>query len=346
MHHGLVLFVLIPNGEAPPIEPVIAYQPTREGRTMKRLVPREKGSQNKSVKGFNVRVDECIWMKAGVINFRKCDNSFDCNSCPFDKGMRRAMGIDENLKTEQAAPGWVAFLQKKYYGASRPCRHALTGRIDAPKICTLNYECYHCAFDQMLDEMDIARDLEAPPYVSASGYQMADGYYYHMGHSWSRFEHGGRVRVGVDDFLVSVFGPASSLDLPPLGEKMKQNKVGWAFARNGHDAAVLAPITGTVLAVNHRAKAHPEIINEDPYNTGWLFIMEPVMPKRNAKGLYFGRESVRWMEKESQRLLSLMGPAYNDLAATGAAPVRDIYGSFPKIGWDVLVKTFLGTGQK
>jgi glycine cleavage system H lipoate-binding protein len=150
----------------------------------------------------------------------------------------------------------------------------------------------------------------------------------------------------MDDFLVKVFGSASSLDLPPLGEKMKQNKVGWAFARNGHGAAVLAPITGTVLAVNHSVGAHPEIINEDPYNAGWLFIMEPVMPKRNVKGLYFGRESVRWMEKESQRLLSLMGPVYNDLAATGAEPVRDIYGSFPEIGWDVLVKTFLGTGQK
>ena len=85
----------------------------------------------------------------------------------------------------------------------------------------------------MLDEMDMVRDLEPPRYISASGYQMATGYYYHMGHSWSRFEHGGRIRVGVDDFLVKVFGSASSLNLPPLGEKMQQNKVGWAFARSG-----------------------------------------------------------------------------------------------------------------
>jgi len=325
---------------------MIVKKETGEGQPMKRLFNRERDREKKYVKGFNVLEDECIWMKAGVVNFRRCDNSFDCSSCPFDKGMRKAMGIDESLKTEQAAPRWVEFLQKNYYGASRPCRHALTGRIDAPKLCAMNYECYHCSFDQMLDEMDIARDLESPQYISASGYQMADGYYYHMGHSWSRFEHGGRIRVGVDDFLVKVFGSARSLNLPPLGEKMQQNKVGWAFARNGHEAAVLSPITGTILAVNHKVREHPEMVHEDPYNTGWLFIMEPVMPKRNLKGLYFGRESVQWMEKESQRLLSLMGPEYKDLAATGAESISDVYGSFPEIGWDVLVKTFLRTGQK
>ena len=41
-----------------------------------------------------------------------------------------------------------------------------------------------------------------------------------------------------------------------------------------------------------------------------------------------------------------MGPEYKDLAATGAEPLRDVYGSFPEIGWDVLVETFLRTGKK
>jgi len=40
------------------------------------------------------------------------------------------------------------------YGCSRLCRHVVSGRIQAPKICTRNDECYHCAFDQMLDAVD------------------------------------------------------------------------------------------------------------------------------------------------------------------------------------------------
>jgi len=39
-----------------------------------------------------------------------------------------------------------------------PCSHRLTGRTEAPKICIHNYACYHCPFDQMLDDMDLAPD--------------------------------------------------------------------------------------------------------------------------------------------------------------------------------------------
>jgi hypothetical protein len=88
------------------------------------------------------------------------------------------------------------------------------------------------------------------------------------------------------------------------------------------------------------------MIYEDPYNEGWLFILEPKMPKRNLKGLYFGQDSIRWMDKESRRLLSLMGPEYTDLAATGAEAINDVFGAFPEIGWDVLVGAFLRTGVK
>lgn len=43
-------------------------------------------------------------------------------------------------------------------GPFRVCSHALTGRTDMPKICILDYECYHCLFDQMLDDLDAVSD--------------------------------------------------------------------------------------------------------------------------------------------------------------------------------------------
>jgi glycine cleavage system H lipoate-binding protein len=308
------------------------------------MKPKTKRSKTqKRIIGFQVVEDECIWMKAGVISFRICDNAYDCNGCAFDKGIRQTMNLDKDFNSQMHASHWIEYLKNSYRGASRPCRHALTGRIDAPKICTLNYECYHCAFDQMLDEADLVRDMEAPRYRMASGYQLADGYYYHMGHSWVRFEHGGRARVGFDDFLVKLFGSPRSLMLPALGETLKQNRVGWIFARNNHKAAVLAPVTGTVLAVNHKVQEHPEITHEDPYHEGWLFILEPDMPKRNLRGLFYGEESFKWVEMEARKLLKLIGPDYENLAATGGKLAGDVFGTFPRIGWKVLTKEFLHT---
>ena len=304
---------------------------------------KDKTKKSNRVIGFKVLENECIWMKGGVVNLRLCDQAYNCNSCAFDKGLRKAMKIGAAGDTRDIAPKWVEHLQKTYHGASRPCRHSLTGRIDAPKICSLNYECYHCAFDQMLDETDLAREPDAPAYHLASGYKMADGYYYHMGHSWIRFEHGGRVRVGLDDFAARLFGNLDTINLPPLGERLKQHRVGLTIARAKRKAAVLAPVSGIVLAVNHQAREHPEIAHEDPYREGWLMILEPYMPKRSLKGLYFGEESFRWMEKEVQKLMGMLGEDYEKLAATGGEPVGDVFGNFPELDWEVLVSRFLKT---
>jgi len=305
-----------------------------------------KRSKTPRVAGFQVLENECIWMKAGVVNFHLCDHAYDCSHCAFDKGMRKAMKIKDHADSRDVAPRWAEHLQKTYRGASRPCRHYLTGRIEAPKICSLNYECYHCAFDQMLDEADVVQSPRAPSCQLASGYRVADGYYYHVGHNWVRFEHGGRVRVGFDDFAAKLFGAPETLNLPPLGEGLKQNQAGWTFARAGRQAAVLAPISGTVLAVNHKAVEHPQILAADPYAQGWLMIIEPKMPHRDLKGLFFGRQSLQWMEQEVSTLMGMLGEQYERLAATGGGPISDIYGHFSELDWDGLVQRFLGTARK
>ncbi|MGD8540825.1 MAG: glycine cleavage system protein H [Desulfobacteraceae bacterium] len=302
-----------------------------------------KASSKTKIQGFQVVEKECIWMKAGVINFRVCDSAYDCSRCAFDKGMRRAMGIDPAVRSEKIAPDWAAHLQRKFAGADRPCRHSLTGRVQAPKICTLNYECYHCAYDQMLDDMDLNLSTRRPRTVLAGGYLLAEDYYYHPGHSWVRIEHGGRSRIGLDDFAACLFGPSRQVTLPPLGAVVQQNRIGWSFQRDGREAAVLSPLSGTVLAVNPDVPAHPEILHEDPYHGGWLFMVEPNRTHKDLKNLFFGDQSRRWMESESEHLLAMMGPEYEGLAATGSRGIRDVVGTVDRPEWNALAQRFLQT---
>ncbi len=181
--------------------------------------------------------------------------------------------------------------------------------------------------------------------ILVSGYKMADDCYYHEGHTWIRPERGGRVKIGLDDFTAKVFGRAGSFKLPERGASLGQGKKGWMFARNDHKAMVLSPLTGKVFEVNHKAMEHPEMVHQDPYREGWLIILEPFIMKLDQRRLYRGSESVRWLEEESKSLLQLLGPEYERLAATGGEPIPDLFGHFPEIGWDKLVKTFLHTGE-
>lgn len=302
--------------------------------------------KKKTVKGFQVVEDKCIWMKAGIVNFKLCDNVYDCRTCPFDKAMQKTMRTSRSSNSKRAGSKWAQDLDSMYKWTHNPCRHVLTGRIDAPKTCVMNYECYHCDYDQRLDDEELTMPGSKPSYLKASGYLLADDYYYHLGHTWARFEHGGRVRIGFDDFITRLFGMFSTITLPPLGTKLVKNQAGLIFSRSGRQAAAFSPITGSVLAVNDNALKNPGIIHEDPYYEGWLCILEPNMPKRNIKGLFFGKDSFEWTDRESQKLLRLMGTEYQNLAATGGEPVDDVYSRFPEIGWDTLTKTFLKTQKR
>jgi len=296
--------------------------------------------KRKGVTGFQVLNNECIWMKAGVVNFRLCDNAYDCYTCPFDTSMRIAMGKNKTSAKHQE-PEWVQNLKANYKGTERPCRHALTGRTDAPKICSMNYECNHCSYDQWLDEYDMRELTGKPGYKLASGYRMAEGYYYHIGHSWAVFENGGYVKVGFDDFLVKLFGNMNTIKLPSLGEKFTQNQEGIQFTRDNRKASVLSPVTGTVLAVNHKVLDHPEIAHTDPYQDGWLCVVSSDMPKKDVRKLYFGSDSFQWMEAESRKLMGMLGADYENLSATGGEAIGDVLGNFPELEWDLVTKTFL-----
>jgi hypothetical protein len=113
--------------------------------------------QSQRVRIFPLIENQCVWMKAGVVNFKICENAFDCTSCAFDKGMS---GRSEQKVT--APVSWKEVMQQPHL--HKECRHMLTGRV-LFKLCSHNYECKDCAYDQQLYEYDqllCEKDLSAP----------------------------------------------------------------------------------------------------------------------------------------------------------------------------------------
>jgi len=147
----------------------------------------------------------------------------------------------------------------------------------------------------------------------------------------------------MDDFMARTFGQAKKFLLPEKGASLGQDRKGFVFRRNGHFATVLSPVTGKVFHVNRKALENPEIIHRDPYGEGWLLILEPLILSMDLNHLYEKEESINWLEDENRKLMRLLGPEYERLAATGAMTLPDLFGNFPEIGWDNLVKTFLHT---
>jgi glycine cleavage system H lipoate-binding protein len=187
----------------------------------------------------------------------------------------------------------------------------------------------------------LLKTVGKPTYTNISGFQMVDDYYYHPGHSWAHMETKGSIRIGIDDFISRVFGSVDTIILPSVGSFLKQGEVGWELNRNGYKAPMVSPVSGTVIAVNDYIRNNPEITHDHPYDAGCLLLLTPSNLERDMRKLYMGKECFQWMEKENQRLLEILGPEYERLAATGSELIDDMYGNFPGIKWDRLVKIFL-----
>ena len=308
------------------------------------FVPYEKLKKN--LPGFYLSEDKCVWMRAGVINFRLCDYDYDCYNCPFDQAMISAMGDKIAPDREDRQTYWLRHVKEKYKIAATPCIHFLSGQIESPEECPGKYKCDHCTVHELLGKGTESEIPERAEYKNVSGYRMVENYYYHFGHSWTHIEDDGRIKVGVDDFTSKVLGAADAINLPPVGVFLNQGEIGCVLSRNDKKAPMQSPVSGTVCAVNDKVLKHPAVAHDDPYHDGWLFMLDPANIKPDLEGLYSGKECFQWLEKESQNLHELLGPSYQQLAATGGEPIDDIFGQIPEISWDRLVRTFFRTSEK
>ncbi|OIP89137.1 MAG: hypothetical protein AUK55_14970 [Syntrophobacteraceae bacterium CG2_30_61_12] len=293
--------------------------------------------ERQQVHVFSLEDNQCIWMKAGVVNFKLCDHAYDCLSCPFDKAMARAV-----VKTPIKVTSWREEYRHKPYG-QKECRHMLSGRVQF-RLCGNAYECHSCEFDQSLEQQAAQASIPHPTTRLVSGFYVADSYYYHRGHSWARLEHGGLVRIGVDDFTQKLVGYVSEIRLPKLGAHMEQTELGWSLRREDKIAGMLAPMEGIVVARNHQALADPTVIKADPHGDGWLLLVEPTHLKRNLTNLLFADEAASWLKSEADKLQAMVMADYPvPLAATGGEMVDDIYGNAKNLKWDKLIHEFLLT---
>jgi len=95
---------------------------------------------------------------------------------------------------------------------------------------------------------------------------------YTKDHEWARREPAG-VRIGITGFAVEQLGDVTLVDLPENGTKLA------AAAHFGDIESVkavselFAPVGGTVLETNSALSDRPELVNESPYDQGWMLLL-------------------------------------------------------------------------
>ncbi len=277
----------------------------------------------------------CLWMQAGVVNFKNCNNYYDCITCKYDAGMRKQVDKGKQISWQDS--------MRRRPELDRVCRHSLTNRI-ARRACAYDYQCGSCDFDQFFEDVWNAK-TERTPFEThqVKGFEVPMGYAFHNGHTWARIESGGCLRIGLDDFSLKLLGQPDAFDLPLMGKVLQQNAPGWGLKRRDNLADVLSPVDGVILEVNQKVRETPEIANREPYGAGWLFLVRTPDVKKSLKNLMQETSSLEWINHEVDRLEHMIEDAAGPLAADGGFLTADIYGNIPDLGWENLTRTFLKT---
>jgi glycine cleavage system H protein len=100
---------------------------------------------------------------------------------------------------------------------------------------------------------------------------------YSAEHEWLRVD-GGRARVGISDFAQDALGDVVYVQLPDLGASVVAGGSIAEVESTKSVSEIYAPVTGTVVEVNETLNDAPEQVNQDPYGTGWIFVLELADP--------------------------------------------------------------------
>lgn len=102
---------------------------------------------------------------------------------------------------------------------------------------------------------------------------MADTLKFTEDHLWVRVE-GNRAQVGLSEYGQSELGEVIAVEVPDVGDEIEKGEPFGEIETVRTVQELIAPLSGSVTAVNTELEDQPRIVNEDPLHEGWLVEIE------------------------------------------------------------------------
>ena len=103
--------------------------------------------------------------------------------------------------------------------------------------------------------------------------QVPDDLLYTEEHEWVRDVGDSRVRIGITDYAQDQLGDVVYVELPEVGKEVAKDDVLVEVESTKSVGEVYAPFAGTITGVNEAIAESPELVNQSPYEDGWLVLM-------------------------------------------------------------------------
>jgi glycine cleavage system H protein len=96
-------------------------------------------------------------------------------------------------------------------------------------------------------------------------------------HEWARIT-GATARIGVSDYAQDQLGDIVFVEMPAPGDRFAKGDEFGTLESVKAVSELYMPLSGEVVAVNTALTDAPELINQEPYDGGWIIEIKPSDP--------------------------------------------------------------------
>ena len=133
--------------------------------------------------------------------------------------------------------------------------------------------------------------------VKVGEYEVPEGLYFSVDYAWIKVE-GEKVRMGITDYAQKQLREIVYAELPEEGTEINQNDPYGTLESVKAVSDLISALSGTIEEVNEEIKSNPEILNEDPYGSGWLIVIRPSNLDEEIKDLMNFDKAVEWHKNQ------------------------------------------------
>lgn len=208
----------------------------------------------------------CVWMDAGLVNYKLCTCRYECDSCPFDSVMREQHQTFAQRAAQQS-------------GAYTP------EPLSAPA--------------QNVTPQDDPVQRILAPFRALSH---PDDRTYCSNHTWMRSMPDGTITIGVDAFLAQLIYPIAGIaTINPPSHIGRGEPFAWII-RNSGTFAVRSSEQGIAARINNRLMEHPSLLTTDPYGEGWLMSLSGNISGGNGPRTFNAERYSEFLRQETDDL--------------------------------------------
>lgn len=97
-----------------------------------------------------------------------------------------------------------------------------------------------------------------------------DDLLYAASHEWVRQLGDDVIEMGISDYAQEALGDVVYVELPEVGQSVTATQECCAVESVKAASDIYAPVSGEVIEVNDALDSEPELLNESPYESGWM----------------------------------------------------------------------------